>query len=429
MRVRLTLAFAVASALLLTGGGVYIFIEVRDGLDASLDSSLRSRAAEYSRLARTPGIGPLRRAFAVEGEPAQLLDADGKVLAASPPGSGKPLVAGKALRQALTGEVRLEHREAARLIGRPAAPGRAIVVSASMVQREKALESLGSVLLIGGPLILLLSSSAGYLVASGALRPVERMRRRAAEISAATSDARLPLPRTRDEIWRLGKTLNAMLVRLEAAAEHEREFLATASHELRTPLAILKVEVDLALEDAPLDSDVRPALDSISEEIDRLARLAEDLLVIARGEAGSLPLNPQPVDLQRLAQRVVDRFALVKDAVVRTNVPSGLLVQGDELRLEQALGNMIDNALRHGAAPVTLTAVRDGAQLAIHVADHGRGFGSETLPDLFERTGGGRAGGFGLGLPIVAAIARAHHGTAAAANTPQGADVWITLPV
>ncbi len=428
MRVRLTLAFAAASAVLLAGAGVYIFIEVKDGLDASLDSSLRARAAEYSRLARPPDGGPLRRALAVEGEPAQLLDARGNVLAASPRASGAPLLEGRHLREALAGEVRLERREAVRLIGRPGSPGRVIVVSTSMVQREKALESLGGVLVIGGPLILLLSSSAGYLVASGALRPVERMRRRAAEISAATSDARLPLPRTRDEVWRLGETLNAMLGRLEAAAEHEREFLATASHELRTPLAILKVEVELALEDAPIDSGLRPALESIGEEVERLSRLAEDLLVIARGEAGTLPLNPKTIDLGQVAQHVVDRFALIADAVVRADVPRGLLVHADELRLEQALGNMIDNALRHGAPPVTLTALRGAANLEIHVTDHGAGIEPQTLPDLFERIGGGRAGGFGLGLPIVATIARAHHGTAAAVNTPEGADVWITLP-
>ncbi len=425
---RLTLAFALASALLLSAAGVFIYLQVKSGLDASLDSSLRTRSAEFARLARRTGEGPLTRALQVEGEPAQLLDAAGRILAASPRGHAAPLLAGERLRRALHGPVRYERQEAVRLFGRPAGTGRAIVVSTSMVQRERALESLGSVLLIGGPLILILSSGAGYLVASGALRPVESMRRRASEISTATSEARLPLPQTRDEIRRLGETLNAMLARLQTAVAHERAFLATASHELRTPLAILQTEVELALESSPADNELRPALESIADETDRLARLAEDLLVFARAEEGGLPLDPRPVDLASVVHKVVRRFATVSGGSVRADVPPGLTVVADELRLEQALGNLVDNALRHGSPPIALSARRKGAGVEIHVIDHGGGFPTEALSTAFQRTGSGHAGGFGLGLPIVAAIAEAHGGTASAANTPQGADVWIELP-
>ena len=371
---------------------------------------------------------PLRRALAVEGEPAQLLDANGKILAASPRGAGPPLLVGDRLSRALTGEVRFERREAARFLARPASSGRAIVVSTSMVQRERALESLGGVLLVGGPLILLLSSGAGYLVASGALRPVERMRRGAAEISAATSGARLPLPRTRDEVGRLGETLNAMLGRLQAAAAHEREFLATASHELRTPLAILKAEVELALENSSRDNELRPALQSIGEEADRLGRLAEDLLVIDRGNSGALPINAEALELGSVVAKVIKRFGAVSGGALDATIAVPFRVRADELRLEQALGNMVDNALRHGGRPITITAAHGDAGVEIHVTDRGGGFPPADLQDAFGHTGRGRGGGFGLGLPIVAAIARAHGGSATAANTDDGADVWITLP-
>jgi signal transduction histidine kinase len=428
LRVRLTLAFALASALLLGAVGGFIYLRVKNGLDASLDASLRARSAEFSRLARREGVASLRRALAVEGEPAQLLDASGRVLAASPRGRGPALLTGRRLQSALRGEIRFERREAVRLVARPVAPGRALVVSTSMVQRERALESLGSVLLIGGPLILLVSSGAGYLVASGALRPVERMRRGAAAISAATSDARLPLPATRDEIHRLGETLNAMLSRLAAASAHEREFLATASHELRTPLAILSTEVELALEDSAPDNELRPALESMREEIDRLTRLAEDLLVIARGESGTLPVNPTTLDLEAVTANVIGRFANVNGAVIRSDVHEPFPIRADELRLEQALGNMIDNALRHGAAPITIAASRSQGSVDIHVTDHGSGFTPDELSTAFDRAGSGRGGGFGLGLAIVDTIARAHGGHAHAANAETGADVWITLP-
>ena len=428
LRVRLTLAFAGATAVLLAAAGTLIFLQVKAGLDSSLDASLRARAAQFARLAEGPSDAPLRRAFAVEGEPAQLLDAQGNVLAASPRGRGRPLLQGRRLKRALSGEVGLERREASRLLGRPVSSGRAVVVSTSMVQRERALEALASVLLFGGPLLLLIASSVGYLVAAGALRPVERMRRHAAEISAATSDARLPLPGVGDELHRLGETLNAMLARLEASAAHERSFLTKASHELRTPLAILKAEVDVALHDDASEAELRAALASIGEEADRLVRLAEDLLVIVRGEDGSLPLDPEPVDVGEIAHDVVRRFAVVSDGSVRCDIPPGLVIEADRMRLEQALGNLLENALRHGSPPITLSAVRSADAVEVHITDAGAGFDPDQLRDAFERITAGHAGGFGLGLTIVASIARAHGGNAAAANTGHGADVWLALP-
>ena len=429
LRVRLTLAFAGATAILLGAVGSFIFLEVKSGLDASLDASLRGRAREFARLADgQAGLARLRRALTVEGEPAQLLDARGHVLAASPLGAGRPLFTGERLWRALRGEVRRERHEATRQLGRPVAGRRAVVVSTSMVQRERALESLAGVLLLGGPLILLLASSAGYLVAAGALRPVERMRRRAGEISAATPDARLPLPDARDEVRRLGETLNAMLARLEAAAEGERRFLATASHELRTPLAILRAEIDLALHEQSDESELRAALRSIREEAERLGRLADDLLVIARGDAGGLSLHARPLDLGAVVRDVARRFERLRAGAVRCEVPDGLEVTADSLRLEQALGNLVDNALRHGAPPVVLAATRRGSEVEVHVRDAGPGFPAARAEEPFVRGEGGQAGGFGLGLAVVEDIAQAHGGRAGAVSTGAGADVWLTLP-
>jgi two-component system, OmpR family, sensor kinase len=161
LRIRLTLAFAGATAVLLGAVGVFVFFEVKSGLDASLDASLAARAAQYARLAARPDGGALRRALSIEGEPAQLLTADGRVLAASPRGRVASLVGPGRLRRARTGVVRFERAERVRLVARPAGGGRVVVVATSMVQRERALEELGRVLLVGGPLILLLSSGAG----------------------------------------------------------------------------------------------------------------------------------------------------------------------------------------------------------------------------------------------------------------------------
>ena len=150
------------------------------------------------------------------------------------------------------------------------------------------MRSLRDELLIAGPIALLLATLAGYGLAGLALRPVESMRRRAAAISAERPGERLPVPQTGDEVERLGETLNEMLARLEAALLREREFVADAGHELRTPLALLRTELELALRHGEGVDELRQALRRSSEEVDRLAQLAEDLLLIARADQGQL---------------------------------------------------------------------------------------------------------------------------------------------
>jgi two-component system, OmpR family, sensor kinase len=258
------------------------------------------------------------------------------------------------------------------------------------------------------------------------------MRRRARMISADSPDARLPLPPAEDEVRRLGETLNEMLERLEQGLIRERSFVADASHELRTPLAILKMELELAMLHGATIEELEDALRSAAEETDRLARLADDLLVLARADEGRLPVRPVRLDVRELLESVSRRFAAPAGRRLEVDVPANLAVDGDELRLEQALGNLVDNALRHGGGKVRLAAVRTDGMIELHVADEGDGFPPELLPRAFERFA--RAdhtrsrGGAGLGLSIVAAIAHAHGGEACAANREHGADVWLAMP-
>ncbi len=426
LRVRLTVAFAGAAAVLLTGIGTFLVLRVQSGLDAELDHALRLRAGELAEAA-----ADLPRARAIidaAGQPAQVLSTDGRVLVSNRGKGANPLVGPVHIAAARRAEVRFQVRERTRILGRPAGRGRIVAVAASMLQREHTLETLLGVLLIGLPIALLLASAAGYAVAAGALRPVERMRRRAAEISDVTSGARLPLPEAEDELRRLGETLNDMLDRLDAAARNEREFLATASHELRTPLAILKAEIEVALHPDSEPGDWRFALVSAGEETDRLARLAEDLLLIARGEERSAPRALEEVPLAALVARVVERSGAEE---VERSVDPGLRVLAEADALERALTNLIDNARRHGAVPIHVSARADGDFVELHVADHGDGFAPDYLPRAFERFSrpwGARGPGAGLGLALVEAVALAHGGTAGAANAGPGADVWLTLP-
>jgi two-component system, OmpR family, sensor kinase len=310
------------------------------------------------------------------------------------------------------------------------------VVGASLEPRDVAQDNLRSLLLLGGPVALLLASLAGYGAAAGALRPVEMMRRRAQEIQAHRPGQRLPVPPSRDEVARLGDTLNDMLDRLEEAFSRERRFVTDASHELRTPLAILRGELELALRDADDVAGFRAAVGSAVDETDRLVQLAEDLLVIARSDQGRLPVRRADVKAAELLDSVARRYGSraeqhgVRLAVTATD---GLVLRGDRLRLEQALGNLVDNALRHGGTDVTIDAVPVGDEIELHVRDDGSGFPDGFEDHAFERftraDAGRTSGGAGLGLAIVQAIAQAHGGRAAARNARAGgADVWIVLP-
>jgi signal transduction histidine kinase len=245
----------------------------------------------------------------------------------------------------------------------------------------------------------------------------------------------LPVPVARDEIARLATTLNEMLARLEAAFAHERRFVADASHELRTPLALLRAELELALRRPRSAQELERTVRSAVEETERLSRLAEDLLLIARADQDALPIRAQAVAVDEVLGAVADRFAARSAALgrrVSTN-ETALMAEADRERLDQALSGLVDNALRHGQGDVVLSALEEGDSVVLHVTDEGEGFPPgfrEIAFDRFSRTDEARSrGGSGLGLSIVALIAAAHGGSAGAENRPSaGADVWISVP-
>jgi len=368
------------------------------------------------------------------------------VLEATRPLGTRPLLTSSELSRALRGTV-LGGRdsvpgldEPSRLLATPVErSGRrlVLVVGATSQDRAETLASFRDELLIAGPIALVLATLAGYALAGVALRPVEAMRRQAAAISGETAGERLPVPQTRDELERLGETLNEMLDRLEDALQRERDFVADAGHELRTPLALLRTELELALRQGGSAEELREALRRSSEEADRLSQLAEGLLLIARSDRGQLPLQLEALDVDELFSSTVSRFAWRAEAgecEVEAS-PASIRVEGDLLRLEQALGNLVDNALRYGNGAVRLSTQTADGRVELHVTDGGPGFPPAFLEHAIERftrpdAGRGEGGGAGLGLAIVKAIAEAHGGDAHAANRPEGgADVWFTLPV
>jgi two-component system OmpR family sensor kinase len=448
-RVRVTIAFAAIMALLLAGAGLFLYLRLGSTLQATVDRGLRSRAGVVSALIQQADSGLAqsgRSPLTEQGESlAQILDSRGRVVDALPTLREQPLLNAGEVRHAVRGTILVEHarspvgHDPVRLLATPvSAQGHRllVVVGSSLDPVTEAQSQLGQLLIVGGPIALLIASLAGYGAAAGALRPVELMRRRAREIQATRPGRRLPVPPAKDEVARLGETLNEMLDRLEEAFAHERRFVSDASHELRTPLAILKAELELAVRDATDIETMRAAVASAADEADRVVALAEDLLVIARSDDGRLPVRLAAVDAGDVVHALRRRFASragERGVDLEIRDPEGRHLVADRLRLEQALGNLVDNALRHGSGTVTLAVEPRGDRTEVHVRDDGPGFPEDFVADAFERftradTARGR-GGAGLGLAIVAAIARGHGGSAHARNRPEGgADVWIELP-
>ncbi len=449
IRLRLTLAFALVMALVLTATGLFLYLRFQSDLDRTIDQGLITRANDGAALVRQSdggrGEGSHSLLSRQEEGFAQILTSDGRVLDATPTVRGSSLLDRSQLDAAIEDEVTLEIGftsrldERARLRADPVKVGGrtfVVVVGTLLDDRDDSLANLRNLLLVGGPVALLLASLAGYGVAARALRPVEAMRRRAAEISATEPGVRLPVPPSRDEVARLGETLNEMLARLEEAFQRERTFVSDASHELRTPLAILKTELELAMRTSRTPEELESAIRSAAEETDRLAQLADDLLVVARSDQGRLPVRIAEVDLGDLLRSVRERFAercAVQGRTIAGEIPDELRVRADPLRIEQALANMIENALRHGEGRIALSAKKEWTNVEIHITDEWPGFPPDFIETAFERftradPARGR-GGSGLGLAIVEAVAEAHGGSAHAANPEGGgADVWIVLP-
>jgi len=444
IRVRLTAAFALAMLLVLAGAGLFVYLRLRADLDDGVDATLRARAAAVAAL--QSGSEPAAARLTIVEDPdesfAQVLAPTGRLLDAAG-GARDPALRPSEIRRATDGTVLLERsvpgiEGTARVLARPA-PSHAgrpsvVAVGESLGDRDEALSGLVKSFVFGGSVAILLASGIGYLLASAGLAPVEAMRRRAREVSLRRADERLPLPRARDEVRRLGETLNEMLDRLRRSFERERRFVADASHELRTPVAVVKTELEGALRTGDYGPQVREALVAAVEECDRLAQLAEDLLVIARAAEGELPVRHEVLRVRPLLEGVRERFvdrAEQHGRGIRIDADDDRRLSADPLRLRQALGNLVDNALRHGEGEIVLGSRSASSGIELEVSDQGPGFAPEIAARAFERFArDDRArtrGGAGLGLAIVRAVAEAHGGRTAIVPG-RGATVRVWLP-
>ncbi|HEY2650968.1 MAG TPA: ATP-binding protein [Solirubrobacteraceae bacterium] len=447
LRVRLTAAFASVVAVVLAGSGVLIYSQFKGYVDARVAKELSERSVAFRGLAAREVLAT--RIIALSGERfAQIYGPDGEVIAATRALTGRRLLTRSELQTARRRPVFATRAAVSpgaddlRLLAFTSDRGEVAVVAESLDVRERELQRLAILLLISLPGALLLASVAGYQVARAAMRPVERMRARAALISDRNISDRLPEPQTGDELARLAQTLNHLLGRLQAAIEHQRQLIGDASHELRTPISVLRTRLDVAARDTNADeASLRLVLEQARADANRLARLADDLLVLARSDQGALPLRLEPLDIQDVLEAAAARqqsAAGQQQRTISTSVliDGGAVVMADADRIAQVLDNLVINSLRYGAGTTALIAraAEDSARLEVLVTDHGNGFPAGFAPRAFDRFSQGDEtrgrGGSGLGLAIVAAIVHAHGETPTAGNHPDGgAQVRFTLPL
>jgi heavy metal sensor kinase len=315
-----------------------------------------------------------------------------------------------------------------------------LVVMAPLEEVDHELAELRTVLLTAVPIVLLLSGALGYGLARKALAPMEQLRRSTEEISADHLDRRLPVLNPQDELGRLTETFNALIGRLERSFTEIRRFTADASHELRTPLTAIRTEAEVALA-RPLGlGEHQQLLGSILEECDRLTRLTDQLLALAREDARAARGAHEPVDLTALVRDVGETMrplAEVKGLRLWVEANGPARAHGDAGRLREVFFNLLDNGIKYTpeGGQVAVRVGRNGSEVLVTVQDTGVGIPPEHVSHVFDRfyrvdRARSRAeGGTGLGLSIARSIVVAHGGRIDLASTPgQGTTCTVRLP-
>jgi signal transduction histidine kinase len=444
LRARLTVITTAGLAVALLAGAALLHVTLRDSLTRGLEGTARQAGRQVAALAdahRLPATVPVAAGTLT----VQVLNGRGVIVSASP-GADRlvPLLAPvQAHAAARTGEPVL-------IDGRPfgipyrllvvavaASGGQTVLAAVDFAQVRASVVTLTRALTIGTPLLLLLLAVVTWLVVGSTLRPISALRRGAQEVTATGRPRALPVPQARDEVRVLAVTLNDMLARLGAAQQRQRGLISDTAHELRSPIASIQAQLEVAL-DHPGHQDWRQTASGVLADTLRLARLAEDLLVLARlDERGDRAATGKPVDLAALAREEAGRAGGARVPVTVT-ADGGCQVSGDKDGLRRLLRNLIENALRYASTRVEVSAGPDGEAVRLTVTDDGPGIAPQDrervfgrfvrLDDARSRDCGDEAGGAGLGLAIVLATAQAHGGTAWLEDAAPGLRAVVILP-
>ncbi len=460
-RFRLLLGLTVLTTVAVAAFGVFVQLTAADAVRADIDRLVQDRAFMLAKatFAGNPQLQPWMESFLETDKQrlfVQLFDAEGNLLAKSA-NLAEPLPLSPAARRTVetslaahTETVARKDGELVRLATVPVAffrDGRNQVTGfaqcAVLVRdRETRLRALRLWLCIGGAATVGAVWLVAFLLLNHWLRTVDSASESAHLIgSQGRLRERLFVPPQDDELARLARTFNELLDRLEAAHTTQQRFLADASHELRTPLTVLRGEIEVALRRERTGEDYREVLQSAREEIERLSRLTENLLALARADAGEGIAAREEVDLAALCQEVARKLSSLSGltgVAVSVDAASPTFVHGDSVALERVFANLVENALRYTprGEGVTLSVATEAGAALVRVRDTGPGIPAEHLPHLFERfyrvdkARSREFGGAGLGLSIVQALIEAHGGSVSVASeVGQGTEFCVRLPV
>lgn len=442
VRWRTTAAATLAVALFLAAAGAAFTVVQRNQLENSITEAARQQASDLASQVAQQGPNSDLTSGTGDQSLIQIVDADGNVLAASPSVEGEPPVVDAFLEPGAVNTIRSralpigddgeDFVVISRGVSTPEGPV-VLLVAESLELVGQSTEVIINLLLIGYPLVLLGVALTSYWLVGRALAPVEAIRTRVADVRGTSGlDARVPVPAGGDEITRLAITMNAMLARLEAGAERQRRFVGDASHELRSPLTTIRAAHEIA--SLQLDTrDFTAISRDVLAELDRLDRLVDDLLLLARADEDGLRLRTVDVDLEDLITHEAQRLRKFGGPSVSVTAPA-VRIKGDPAQLARAFRNLGDNAARHAERNVDFRMEIHNKRVVIQIEDDGPGIPEadrERVFERFERLDDSRTrviGGTGLGLAIAREITTAHGGTLDVEAGSRGACFVMVLP-
>lgn len=313
-----------------------------------------------------------------------------------------------------------------------------VQIAAPLNEVEASLALLRLLMLIGVPVALVISAGAVYAITTTALRPLSSMVRTAEKISASNLSERIPGTRNRDEVFALASTLNTMMDRIEQAFKSQKQFIADASHEIRTPLAIIRSELEFAQKQT-VETGTTKSLNGALDEVDRLKKLSDDLLLLAKLDSASLTMKVQAVRLDELLAGCVRKMMAIADAKkvsLSLRIHDVMELEADDDKLGRAILNLLDNAIKYSreGSTVEIATRNTDRSVEVSISDHGEGISEEEIRYVFERfhraiSNHSKQEGNGLGLAIVSKILEVHKGTVRVQSKPgEGSTFTIQLP-
>jgi signal transduction histidine kinase len=434
LRFRVTALAALAVLGVLTAAAIGLTLTHRAFLTSSLDETLGDRADVVVERLRA-GQPVVSADLPTDDVVVQVVGRDGTVLAASRDLPARRIWSDTPRRTTVTDGTMPNTGTDARVLAVPVGDA-SVYVAGTLEDVEASTTALMRSLLVAVPAASLLLAGLVWWLVGRVLRPVEAIRAEVDRISAGDLDRRVPEPPTSDEIARLAQTMNAMLARLADAADRQRRFVADAAHELRSPLARMRAETEV---DAahPETADPTATAAAVLAETRTLQRLVDDLLLLARGDAGALDLQHcATVDLDEVVHRGVAAFRAAGERRLDVGPVTPVQVDGDADQLQRVVGNLLDNAVRHARDRILVT-LREvpGGEAELVVADDGPGVPPADRERVFERftrldeARSARDGGAGLGLAIAREIAQRHGGSVAIdPDAAPGARFVLRLP-